>query len=100
VPHAASPEFQLASGHTLHLYESLHHHAEFDKLTNEYPYEKNYATTRLDDDDGLSENFVALLQQYKDNDQCIVSFPFGNLYKIETTGSLRANEIMNQRKLL
>ena len=51
----------------------------------DFNFDNNYATVRLDDDDGLNENFVELMQQYADADKykCIISFPNGHKYQIE-----------------
>lgn len=56
---------------------------EVDQILKTYPYEPSYATVRLDDDDGLSPNYVQMLQQYKDKRGCIITFPYGTGYKIE-----------------
>lgn len=55
---------------------------EFKKIVKEYPYQKLYATVRIDDDDGLNVNYVKLMQKYQYNDQCIITFPKGRAYKI------------------
>ncbi len=56
---------------------------EIGNILKTYPLEKNYATVRLDDDDGIGKKLVELLQLYKDKDQSIISFPYGNQYKLE-----------------
>ena len=54
--------------------------SDFNKLIDSYEYESEYCTARLDDDDGLSLDFVEKLNQiYENSDKSeIVSFPNGN----------------------
>lgn len=59
-------------------------YADFKNILKNYPFQNNYATVRLDDDDSLNENFVQLLQKYQKNKNAIISFPWGHKYKIET----------------
>ena len=65
---------------------------EFYNILGKYPFGKNYATVRLDDDDGLNKDYVQILQKYKDNDKHIISFPHGHKYKIEN------NKIITREK--
>lgn len=56
---------------------------EFSNILKKYPFEKNYATVRIDDDDGLSTKYVHLVQQYHQKKGSIVTFPYGRNFKIE-----------------
>jgi len=42
-----------------------------------------YCTIRLDDDDGLSDNFIENLQKYKNRDKVIISHPNGTMVTIK-----------------
>jgi len=42
-----------------------------------------YCTIRLDDDDGLSANFIENLQKYKNKDKTIISHPKGTIVTIK-----------------
>lgn len=53
---------------------------EFAKI--DYP-ESGYCTMRLDDDDGLSPNFIELMNKYKNKKGKVISFPNGKRYKLE-----------------
>lgn len=52
------------------------------EFLDNYPYEPNYATVRIDDDDGLTPKYVDLVQQYENNHESIITFPHGLGYKI------------------
>lgn len=59
-----------------------------------YPYEPNYATVRIDDDDGLTPTYVEMVQKYKNNHGSIVTFPYGIGYKIDNGSiTLKKKEI-------
>ena len=45
--------------------------------------DENYATIRLDDDDGLCSNFLELINYYQDEKNTIISFPNGIRYTIQ-----------------
>jgi len=53
---------------------------EFYKQITHFPYDANYATVRLDDDDALYEGYVELLNKYKNQKGRIISFPYGHEY--------------------
>jgi len=42
----------------------------------------NYTTIRLDDDDGLCNTYLEELNKYKNNNNCIISFPNGIKFKL------------------
>jgi len=46
-------------------------------------FDSNFCTIRLDDDDGLSPNFIDNLQKYKNEDKSIISHPMGNKVTIQ-----------------
>lgn len=50
-------------------------------IANRLDGKKNYSTTRLDDDDGLSPHFLEALNKYKENTQHVISFPHGKKVK-------------------
>ena len=54
----------------------------FEEFNKSNTINDKYCTVRLDDDDGLNENFVKILQQYKDKTKEIISFPKGKKYTI------------------
>lgn len=58
-------------------------YCELSRTVKSHTIEDSYATVRLDDDDGLSSNYVELLQKYKDKKECIITFPYGREFKIE-----------------
>ena len=53
---------------------------EFYTQITDFPYDANYATVRLDDDDALYEGYVTLLNKHKNQKGRIISFPYGNEY--------------------
>jgi len=53
---------------------------EFYKKITDFPYDANYATVRLDDDDALYGGYVDQLNKYKNQKGKIISFPYGNEY--------------------
>jgi hypothetical protein len=53
----------------------------------------NYTTMRLDDDDGISYNFLELLNQYSDQTNKIVSFPNGTRYTVENNNIILGSKI-------
>ena len=53
---------------------------EFYTQITDFPYDANYATVRLDDDDALYEGYVTLLNKYKNQKGRIISFPYGHEY--------------------
>ena len=65
----------------------------FQAAVEGYQFGNHYATVRLDDDDGLSTNYVELLQQYADKDQHIVSFPLGYRYKIQSNSIVKSDRV-------
>lgn len=56
---------------------------EFFDILAKYPFEPNYATIRLDDDDTLSPSYVQAVQKYKDKAGSIITFPYGHNFKLE-----------------
>ena len=63
--------------------------SSFDQSVAEYTYAPSYATVRLDDDDGLHKSYVNVLQKYRNNHGCVISFPLGR-----TMGLIKHNIIM------
>lgn len=55
---------------------------EFNKNVTQHKYTSNYATVRLDDDDGLCDKYVEKLQKYTDEKDKIISFPLGRRIEI------------------
>ena len=53
---------------------------EFYTQITDFPYDANYATVRLDDDDALYEGYVTLLNKHKNQKGRIISFPYGYDY--------------------
>ena len=53
---------------------------EFYTQITDFPYDANYATVRLDDDDALYEGYVTLLNKHKNQKGRIISFPYGHEY--------------------
>ena len=39
---------------------------EFYQQITDFPYDANFATVRLDDDDALCKSYVGILNKYKD----------------------------------
>lgn len=59
----------------------------------------NYATVRLDDDDGLNRNFVQIVQKYKNSRGKIISFPLGKKIRLVKNGNkLKLNIGHRQRQ--
>lgn len=56
---------------------------DFFKKVNEFNYGKYHATVRLDDDDGLSPNYVQLLNNYSEYNGKIISFPYGKEFSLK-----------------
>lgn len=54
-------------------------HKEFNKIK----FDSDYCTMRLDDDDGLSSNFIENLQKYKNKINTIISHPNGKSVTIQ-----------------
>tara|TARA_B100001057_G_C22471308_1_gene802765 strand:+ start:18 stop:671 length:654 start_codon:yes stop_codon:yes gene_type:complete len=52
-----------------------------------------YCTVRLDDDDGLTENFVKILQKYKHKTNEIISFPKGTKFTISNNKIILGDKI-------
>jgi hypothetical protein len=75
--------------------------SEFNKLINSYEYESEYCTARLDDDDGLSLDFVERLNSiYKNSDKSeIVSFPFGRKITFKDDKLYLENKTIYQEKI-
>jgi len=53
----------------------------------------HYTTMRLDDDDGISYNFLELLKQYSDQTNKIVSFPNGTRYTVKNNNIILGSKI-------
>jgi hypothetical protein len=53
----------------------------------------NYTTIRLDDDDGISSNFLELLNKYSDQTNKIISFPNGTKYTVENNNIILGSKI-------
>ena len=51
-------------------------------IGNKLKDEKNYCTIRIDDDDGLSPDFLMNLQKYENETGKIVSFPYGRYFRL------------------
>ena len=66
-----------------------------DFYSMDFPNNENYATIRLDDDDGLSVNFIKKIQKYSKYDRHIVTFPKGIKY-----GILNNKIVFGKRKYL
>tara|TARA_B100000945_G_scaffold313748_1_gene310301 strand:+ start:97 stop:954 length:858 start_codon:yes stop_codon:yes gene_type:complete len=67
---------------------------EFYNNITIYPYEKNYATVRLDDDDAICDNYVRLLSNYKEENNKIISFPLGRKFEF-VKGKIKVGEKCN-----
>jgi hypothetical protein len=59
---------------------------------------KNYSTTRLDDDDGLSPHFLETLNKYESNENHIISFPHGKKIKRVKNAYVTKGEV-NYKKI-
>jgi len=60
-------------------YTSIHvYFIKTFKEFNNLKFDSNYCTMRLDDDDGLSPDFIENLQKYKNEHNTIISYPNGN----------------------
>jgi hypothetical protein len=70
------------------------------KEFNTLHFEDNYCTMRLDDDDGLSPNFIENLQKYKNERNTIVSCPNGNHVKIENDQVVIGEKIISPNAAL
>ena len=55
--------------------------------------ENSYATVRLDDDDGLNENFCSILIKYEDEINKIISFPNGQSIILDNNNILYGKKI-------
>ena len=60
---------------------------EFFLRMKELPYGKidKYCTVRLDDDDGLSNNYIEKVNQYSEKTGSVISFPNGQFVTIENS---------------
>jgi hypothetical protein len=58
--------------------------------------EFKYCTIRLDDDDGLSDNFIENLQKYKKRDKVIISHPNGTMV---TLNNKSCDKIISGKKI-
>ena len=65
---------------------------EFSEQVVDFDYGDDFATARLDDDDGLSEHYIAKLQHYASKRGCIVSFPTGHSFELKDGRIRRAPE--------
>lgn len=54
---------------------------------------KPYSTIRLDDDDGLYNNFLSTINEYKNEDGLFISFPNGIKYKYENNKIIYGNKL-------
>lgn len=53
-----------------------------------------YCTVRLDDDDGLNENYVEIMQKYKDETNAVISFPNGKYITIQNNEIIYGSNIL------
>ena len=63
------------------------------KEFNTISFDSTYCTIRLDDDDGLSPNFIENLQKYKNKHGTIISYPNGKYVTIENNELVMGKEI-------
>lgn len=65
------------------------------KEFNKVDINKNqpYCTIRLDDDDGLNKNFIEVINNYKNNNKSIISFPNGIKYALSRTSIIYGDKI-------
>ena len=68
---------------------------EFYKQITDFPYDANYATVRLDDDDTLYKGYVGLLNKYKNQKGRIISFPYGHEYYYLNGKKIIGNKCFN-----
>ena len=62
-----------------------------------YPFDKEYATVRLDDDDGLNTHFIERLQRYSEEKGKIISFTHGKLVTVNNRGSILLGKDMRKK---
>jgi len=53
----------------------------------------NYATVRLDDDDGLNTDFCSILLKYKEEKNTIVSFPYGRSIVLDNNNIVYGSDV-------
>lgn len=61
--------------------------------------QNNYSTIRLDDDDGISYNFLELVNKYSDQKYKIISFPNGIRYTIDKYNNIVFGSKINFPKI-
>lgn len=70
-----------------------------NKTDSFFKNKENYATLRLDDDDGLNKNFLLNLLKYKDKNGNIISCPNGKKYKIDNNSNIILGENYYQKNI-
>ena len=76
---------------------------DFDKKTNDelknISKKYNYISVRLDDDDGLAPFFLSKLTKYYDNNNHVISFPYGRKVTLKNRKIIKSKDIMDYKNI-